>query len=99
MQCRRFDNGHQETDEAQAPDGPCKTSDIDATSLHNDKKEHEFADAFRNRCDETAPAVGFRMKDEGNSLEVGLDHPDKAVGELLFMHALGTTNAASLTVS
>ena len=57
------------------------------------KKEREFADAFRNRCDETVPAVGFRMKDEGNSLEVGLDHPDKAVGELLFMHALGTTNA------
>jgi hypothetical protein len=57
------------------------------------KKERELADAFRNRCDETAPAVGFRMKDEGNSLEVGLDHPDKAVGELLFMHALGTTNA------
>ena len=57
------------------------------------RKERALSESFRDRCDVAAPEVRFKVKRDGNSVEVGIDHPDKAVGELLIMHALGTTNA------
>ena len=56
------------------------------------KKERELATALSKRRDNAPPAVWCDVKCDGNRVEVGVDHPNKGMGAILLMQALGSIN-------
>ena len=54
--------------------------------------EAEAMAAYRDASPRRGPRL--RLKSDGaNSVKVGVDHPEQAIGQIALMHVIGTTNA------
>jgi len=56
------------------------------------KKDLEVVTAVAKRRNSATPAVQCKVKSDGSSVEIGIDHPDIGMGRILLMQALGAAN-------
>ena len=81
---------------ANAKSKSAKTAESRAAKAEHLKKTREniALQSFTQRLDEAPPVPVVTVQNNEHGQSIAIDHPDRSLGELLLMEALGTTNPA-----
>ncbi len=81
---------------ANAKSESAKTAESRAGKAEHLKKTREniALQSFTQRLDEAPPVPVVTVQNNEHGQSIAIDHPDRSLGELLLMEALGTTNPA-----